>query len=267
MPETAAGPGADLALLTEAALAAGEIAMRHFRRDPEVWEKPDGGGPVSEADLEIDGALHGALRAARPDYGWLSEERADGPERLGAARAFVLDPIDGTRAFVAGEPQFSTALAVVEHGRPVAAVVHMPALGETYAAARGLGATLNGAPIAPSDRDAPDGAAVLATRSALAALSWRGTAPGLSRVFRTGLVWRLCLVAGGRFDAAITVRPAWEWDVAAGALVAMEAGARATDLAGQPLRFNSEAARVPSLLVAPERLHRALLDRLAPPSD
>ena len=130
---------ADLALLTAAALAAGALALGFFGRDQRTWMK-DGNSIVGEADMAVDRLLADILRAARPDYGWLSEETADTPERLGRGRVFVVDPIDGTRAFIAGRAQWAVSLAVVEDGRPVVAVLAMPALAETLHAVAGGGA-------------------------------------------------------------------------------------------------------------------------------
>ncbi len=115
----------DLALLTEAALAAGRIAMRFWRQAPKSWDKGGEHGPVSEADLAVNAALKDRLLTARASYGWLSEETPDTADRLARDRVFVLDPIDGTRAFLAGEDGFSISLAVVQAGRPVAGVVHL----------------------------------------------------------------------------------------------------------------------------------------------
>lgn len=251
----------DLALLVEAAEAAGRIALGHFRTGVAHREKPGGAGPVSDADLEIDRALAGTLRGARPGYGWLSEESTDGPDRLERARVFVLDPLDGTRAFLNGDAGFATAVAVVEHGRPIAGVVHLPARGETYAAALGLGATLNGATIRASGRTALTGARVLASRAQMEPRHWPGGVPEIAREVRAALAWRLCLVADGRVDAALTFRPAWEWDIAAGSLIAAEAGARVTDPRGAPLAFNRPEPRAPGLIAAPPALHAALLAR------
>lgn len=258
-------PERDLALLLQAAEAAGRIALRHFGRSPEAWDKGDGAGPVSAADLEIDAMLRAELLAARPGYGWLSEETADGPERLAAGRVFVVDPIDGTRAFLKGEAVFAHSLALVEGGAVVAGVVHLPKLGRTYAAEAGGGATLNGAAIAPSATAEPEGAAVLANAASLAPALWPGGVPAMARHFRPSLAYRLCLAAEGRFDAMITLREAWEWDVAAGDLIAREAGAAVTTPAGAAPRYNSPRPRLPGLVAAGPALHRALLARLAPP--
>ena len=191
------------------------------------------------ADLEINAMLRERLRGARPDYGWLSEEDADDPARLACERVFIVDPIDGTRAFIAGEQGFSTALAVVENGRVIAAAVHLPARGETFAAAAGRGATCNSRPIHASSRDRIDGATVLAASVQMRAANWPGGNPPLDRHFRSSLAWRLCLVAKARFDTMVTFRRSFEWDIAAGALIAAEAGAVVTDGVGETMRFNS----------------------------
>ncbi|WP_425093081.1 3'(2'),5'-bisphosphate nucleotidase CysQ [Tropicimonas sp. S265A] len=256
MPE--ADARSDLALLIDAARAAGRIAVKHWRADPETWDKADGAGPVTEADLEVDAMLHAELLAARPDYGWLSEETADTPERLQADRVFVVDPIDGTRSFIAGQRTFAHALTVVEQGRPVAGVVYLPLRDKLYAAALGYGATLNGAPITTSARSQPGGASMLAAKPNFAPEHWGGTPPDLARHFRTSLAYRVSLVAEGRFDAMMTIRDAWEWDIAAGCLIAAEAGARVTDRLGAPLVFNSPGAKTPGALVANPVLHENL---------
>ena len=255
--------GGDLALLLDAAREAGAIAMAHFRRDPAWHDKPGGQGPVSEADLAVDAALRRRLTAARPDHGWLSEEAPDDPARLACRRVFVVDPIDGTRAYLAGEPNWGLSLALVEEGRPVAAVMHMPALGATYAAAAGAGAHRDGAPIRPSGRSDPRGARVLANRAALAPARWPAGPPPVERHIRPALAHRLCLVAEGRFDAVLSLAPVWEWDVAAGALIAAEAGAVATDRDGRALRFNTPERRGPGIVAATPGVHGALMGGVA----
>lgn len=258
----AADPAADLALLTDAARIAGEIALRHFRRGVTAWDKPEGHGPVTEADLEIDRVLRAGLMAARPDYGWLSEESADEPARLGARRVFIIDPIDGTRAFIAGDKAWAHSLAVVEGGRPIAGVVHLPMLERTYAAALRGGASMNGAAIAASSRADLAGAKVLATAALMEPSWWPGGVPNLDRHFRTSLAYRLCLVAEGKFDAMLTFRDTWEWDVAAGDLIAREAGARVTTRAGGATCYNAARPLLPGLVSCAPALHAALVARL-----
>jgi len=258
-------PEADLALLEAAAREAGEVALGRVGDHGAVREKP-GLGPVSEVDLAIDRLLGQRLLAARPDYGWLSEESEDGPERqaarLAARRVFVVDPIDGTRAFLAGDRAWALSLAVVEAGRPLAALVHLPALRRTYAAAVGQGARLNGAPIAASARTDLEGARVLAAASQLAPAHWRGRAPAVDRHFRPSLAYRLCLVAEGEADAALSFRDTWEWDAAAGDLIAREAGAVVTERTGELPRYNRRQPLLAGLVAAAPGLHAGIIGRI-----
>jgi len=255
-------PEADLALLRDAAEEAGRIALHYFQNDPEVRDKGDGQGPVTEADLAVNAMLERDLRAARPDYGWLSEETDDTTARLTATRVFVIDPIDGTRAFIEGSADFSHALAIVDHGQVIAGVVQMPAKQRQYAAARGWGAVLNDAPISVTDTGAATGADILATRPNMKPDLWPGGLPDVTRHFRSSLAYRLSLVGSGRFDGMVTLRNAWEWDIAAGALIVTEAGGRATDRTGAPLRFNNPHPQTAGVLAAGAGVHADLLARL-----
>ncbi len=258
-------PEADRALLVEAACAAGEIALRHFKRDPTTWDKGDGQGPVTEADLEIDAMLRARLLAARPDYGWLSEESADNAARLDKRRVFVVDPIDGTRAFIDGHGNFSHSLAIVEDGVPIAAAVHLPVRERLFSAARGAGATLNDSAITASGRDALDGATVLGAKTNFEDIHWKDGTPPVKRTFRSSLAYRLALVGQGRFDAMITLRQAWEWDIAAGALIVAEAGGHVADRSGADLRFNNPHPQVNGVVAGTPTIAGALLDRLVWP--
>jgi myo-inositol-1(or 4)-monophosphatase len=251
---------ADLDLLTGAAEAAGEIALEAFGGDYESWEKP-GQGPVTAADLAVDRMLKAELCAARPDYGWLSEESTgEGGDDLNRhARVFIVDPIDGTRAFMSGQEGWGTALAVAERGRVIAGVMRLPARAETYAAALGGGATVNGRPIRASRRGGLKGARVLVSKTQMKPELWPGGPPPVARHFRPSLAWRLCLVAAGVFDAMVTLRDAWEWDIAAGSLIASEAGAAVTDREGGPLVFSRHPARALGVIAAPPKLHAGLM--------
>ncbi|MEM1299833.1 MAG: 3'(2'),5'-bisphosphate nucleotidase CysQ [Pseudomonadota bacterium] len=251
-------PAEDTALLLDAAKAAGEIAMKHFRTGVKTYTKGDD-SPVSAADLEINEMLEGMLPAARPGYGWLSEETEDGTQRLGCDRVFIIDPIDGTRSFIAGEEGFSVAMAVADRGQVTSAVVHLPAREETFSATLGHGAYKNGAVIGVSGTEDPAHATVLTARKQMDATNWPGGVPPLTRYFRSSLAWRMCLVAEARFDAMLTFRAAWEWDIAAGALIAAEAGAMVTTGDGGPFAFNAPGAKQPGVIAAPPPLHARLL--------
>lgn len=251
----------DIELLTEAARGAGRIALRFWRRELTVWEKP-GQGPVSNADIAVNDYLREILRDARPDYAWLSEEDPDGPERQGARRTFMLDPIDGTRAFIAGEDTFSHSIAVVEDGRPVAGVVYLPVLDRIYTATTDGPALKNGLAIAASTRAGIEGATLLTTHPNMTPEHWPGGVPQLKRSFRASLAYRMCLVAEGRHDGMLTLRDAWEWDIAAGTLIAERAGAVVTDRFNAPLTFNAVHPQTRGVIAAAPGLHRALVQRL-----
>lgn len=253
----------DLALLVEAAREAGELALTRRRQGLKITRKP-GGSPVTDADLAVDALLGERLRAARPDYGWLSEETADDAGRLSRPRIFIVDPIDGTAAYMKHKPWWTVALCVAEHGLPIAAVVHAPVVGETYAAAAGQGATLNGAPIAASAVDRLADAAVLASAAQFQGPEWTTPWPQMRLETRNSIAYRMALVGAGAFDAALALTPKWDWDVAAGALIACEAGAITSDHHGRPYRFNRPTPRQGSLVCAAPALHPLIIERCAP---
>ncbi|MDN5785930.1 MAG: 3'(2'),5'-bisphosphate nucleotidase CysQ [Pseudorhodobacter sp.] len=233
--------------------------MRFFKRDPKVWEKPDGSGPVTEADLAVNDMLHERLTAARPEYGWLSEETPDNADRLSAQRVFIIDPIDGTRAFLGGEVSFAHSLAIAEAGKVIAGAVSLPAMDLLYAAHAGSAAVLNGRDISVSGANEAKDATVLTAKANMAEHHWAGGVPDVRRSFRPSLAYRLCLVAEGRFDAMLAFRPTWEWDIAAGALIAARAGATVSDGAGRELHFNQPDPRTPGVIVAGSALHAQLM--------
>jgi myo-inositol-1(or 4)-monophosphatase len=179
----------DLSLLIAAAEAGGREALRFWRNQPKVWDKPDGAGPVSEADIAVNKLLAQHLRGARPGYGWLSEEDAD-EHRGEGEHLFIVDPIDGTRAFLAGEEIFAVALAVVQRGQVVAGVVHLPARQRTYAAVVGNPATLNGAVIRASEYDGREQARLLTSSGNMNPDLWPGGVPQVRRSFRPSLAYR-----------------------------------------------------------------------------
>lgn len=245
---------ADLKVLAEAVRAAGEVAMSHYGGKPKHWNKPDG-SPVSEADLAVDAALSGALRQARPTYGLLSEEHASEP---GAApRTFVIDPIDGTRAFLGGKHVWSVVAAVIEDGRPVAAAVLEPVAGALYTARQGGGAARNGVPLGVTQRADLAGAEV-----AMPGPMFREGGLGALGIMRgaqvPSLALRLVRVAEARLDGVITKAGPHHWDLAAADLIVQEAGGTLTDLAGMVPRYDSSDTSHPPVVAA----SRSLADRL-----
>jgi myo-inositol-1(or 4)-monophosphatase len=257
-------PGRDLDLLMDAARIAGQIALRYWKRDPQVWQKGGDEGPVTEADLAVNDALSDHLRTTRPTYGWLSEESADDPARLDCEHVFILDPIDGTRAFIAGEDTFSHSIAVARNGVVTAGVVFVPVLDRMFAATADGPATLNGDAIYASQINGIDGATILSPGANMHPDLWPGGVPDIKRSFRPSVAYRLALVAQGRFDGMLSFRNAWEWDIAAGSLIATRAGAVVTDRHNQPLRFNAATPRATGVLAAAPLLHAALMARMTP---
>ena len=253
--------------LTAAAREAGALALGFFRlgaaTSADVQSKL-GGSPVTEADLAADALLKRRLREAFPEAGWLSEETADGADRLTRRVLLVVDPIDGTRAFVAGDPRWAVSAALIVDRRPVAGVVHAPALEETYAAARGAGATLNGGAIAVAGDLKPLRAArPLSAAGPKPLLQAMGSKLGASidivpRV--PSLAYRLCMVARGAIQFAAAAEHSHDWDIAAADLLLEEAGGRLTDGSGERLLYNTDTIRRRALLAAPEPLAPGLLD-------
>jgi len=257
-------PESDGALLVRAAEAAAEVALAYRGGPLDIRLKAQDGSPVTAADLAVNDRLEQILRTARPGYGWLSEESADAPARLASERVFIIDPIDGTRSFIEGEDSWAHSLAIAERGEVIAAAVLLPVLGLGYAATRGRGATLNGAPLTVTRQGDLTRAHVQAPKPVLDPGFWRGTVPGFRRSHRPSLAWRLALVAEARYDAMLTFRPTWEWDIAAGTLILQEAGARVTDRFGRPLAFNARSAQHEGVIAANPALHDDILARLHP---
>lgn len=224
----------DLALLRDAAAEASKIALRYFGKNPGVWMK-DGSSPVSEADIEIDRYLRERLLAARPDHGWLSEETADNPSRLQARRTFVIDPIDGTRAFIDGRETWCVAVAIVEAGRPIVGVLDCPAKNEVYAAAVGRGAFKNGARLTVRQ---PEGEIVVAGAKPLLDAAPESLQRRWRRVsYIPSLAYRVAMVADGSLHATFVKPSSKDWDLAAADLILEEAGGKILDARGNQLSY------------------------------
>jgi myo-inositol-1(or 4)-monophosphatase len=248
--------------IADAALRAGEIAMRDFRSGAATSARVQtkhGGSPVTSADLAVDRYLHDRLRGAFPEAGWLSEETADDPARLERTSLIVVDPIDGTRAFLTGDPRWAVSIALIEDGRPVAGVVHAPALGETYDASLGGGARFQGEPARASRRAALDGAVIGGPKSMIAALA-QAAGCELAAVARIpSLALRLARVAGGSLDIGLASADAHDWDVAGTDIVLCEAGALLVDAHGQRPRYNTKKTQHGALLACGASLAPALV--------
>jgi len=247
-------------LLDAVSAVAAEVgAMAHasWRGDFKYWDKTPG-SPVCDIDLAADALLRERLMAIDPEAGWLSEETADSAERLNCVRVWVVDPIDGTRDYVRGREGWAVSIALVEGGRPLIGVLDAPARGQHWRAQAGRGATLNGAPVRASDRLALPGARVPADVLA------RGDADLVTVGKPNSIALRIAMVAAGEADLLATLRWGFEWDIAAAALIAQEAGATVTDALGRPLRYNSTRGEQFGVLATAPAIHTAAVERLAP---
>lgn len=242
--------------ISDVAARAGRLAMRSFRGDYEQWEKAPG-NPVSAVDLAVDQFLKEELRKIDPHAGWLSEETADNAERLMRSRVWVVDPIDGTRDFIRGRPGWSVSVALSEGGRIIAGVLDAPARDEHWRAALGAGAHRNGAPLSASVRSELPGARVPADVLPKADQDLVMVAKPNS------IALRIAMVAADEADLLATLRWGNEWDVAAAALIAVEAGAAVTDAHGNPLRFNSTRPEAFGVLASSPAIHGQAIERLA----
>jgi myo-inositol-1(or 4)-monophosphatase len=256
----------DLRLVLEAARKAGETAFGFFRKDPEVWWKNGGLSPVSAADYAANEILESILRTARPDYGWLSEETDDDTERLTRSTVFVVDPIDGTRAFIGGRDTWCVSVAVVHEGRPVAAALVAPALAEEFTALEGGEALKNGKAISAAHENtgifhlaAPEDVITHLPEEV------RGTVKRIPHV--PSLAYRLAMVADGRIDGTLVKANSHEWDLAAADLILERAGGSLVGLDGKPLMYNRREVNHPALCAAAEYALPALLKAFSHLSD
>jgi myo-inositol-1(or 4)-monophosphatase len=235
-------------LLEKAARDGGELAMPFFRNGRgtvAAVSYKDEGSPVTEADIAVDRFLERTLKKALPDYGWLSEESVDNPARLSCERVIIVDPIDGTRGFVAGEDTWCVSIGVIEKGVPIAGALYVPARQELFLAAKGLGATLNGKPlpIRPSPRPFTFAGPASVIEKALP----HHKGPMVSHRRVPSLAYRLALLPRGDADAAAATRACHDWDIAAVDVILSESGFRLQDLDGQAPIYNRAKPVHPAL--------------------
>jgi myo-inositol-1(or 4)-monophosphatase len=247
----------DVELLSTVAREGGALAMTYFGRNPKIWAKGET-SVVSEADLEVDRLLCDRLLAARPDYGWLSEETTEDVAQRRRNRVFVVDPIDGTRGFLAGENEWTVSLAIVENGRPIAAALFAPALDAMFEAVAGGGAERNGVPIRVSARTEIAGANLVGSRRLVREILETSSISLEYKGFIPSLAYRLALVAAGDVDVAVARRGAYDWDLAAADLLVHEAGGRLVDLDGARPRYNGANRRHPALVASTPGLSDAM---------
>jgi myo-inositol-1(or 4)-monophosphatase len=253
------------ALPTQAIISAarevGDAALcqwRHLRDGGALdqWSKADA-SLVSEVDIETDRRLKAMLGAIDPEAGWLSEETADDAARLSRRRIWCVDPIDGTRDFLRGRPGWAVSIALVDNGQPVFGVLYAPARDELWVGQAGRGASMNGAAVGAGSRDTLSGARVPAAELPKSDRD-------LTKVFQpNSIALRMAMVASDAADLVATLRWGYEWDIAAAALIAREAGATVTDAFGAPLAFNTARAQAFGVIACVPGIHGQVVERLS----
>ena len=250
----------DRALLVEVVRKAGGIAKEAFMaNDSKVWDK-EKGHPVTDADIAVNDFLARELLNARPNYGWLSEETKDDDSRRNCSKCFVVDPIDGTRAFIDRTANFSVSVAIIENGVSVAGAVYNPLNDEMYAAHLGGGATLNDTPIKARDSDQLDDIRMVGYARKFRRLGW----PDMNVSVINSMAYRMVKVACGDEHAAVAFTPKSDWDVAAAELICTEAGAMVTNLRGVKPRYDQDSVSGLGIICASPTLHALIRERIDP---
>jgi myo-inositol-1(or 4)-monophosphatase len=250
------------ARLADAVRSAGALAMEASRRPVKSWVKAQN-SPVSEVDIAVDTLLRARLEPIMPEAAWLSEETEDDPARLAARRVWIVDPIDGTRAFLAGRPDWTVSVALVEDGRPIVAALYAPASEEFFLAVAGASVTRNGLAIRASAGEALADARISGPKRLLDQLA--ATAPDIVIEPRVhSLALRLARVADSTLDAAFAGGNSHDWDLAAADLLVHEAGGALTTLEGTTLSYNGATPTHGMLVAAGRPRHRALSALLCP---
>jgi myo-inositol-1(or 4)-monophosphatase len=237
---------------------AGALAHAMFQTPINNWTKGES-SPVSDADIAVDRLLHERLTGDGTGFAWLSEESVDDPVRLEARYVWIVDPIDGTRAYIAGLPDWAVSAALVDNGRPIVACLYAPVMAEFYMAVVGEGATLNGVAIATTPGTELGETRIAGPKPLLERLA--AVAPPFTVMPRLrSLALRLARVAQGAFDAVIVGGNSHDWDLAAADLLVHEAGGALTPLGGGPVTYNRAVPRHGMLVAAGRDRHATLID-------
>lgn len=242
-------------------LEAGKLALKWFKKDPEQWEKDDG-SLVSKADIEVNDLLNKLLKNKNPEFGWLSEENEDDKSRLNKKITFVVDPLDGTKAFLEGKKEFSISVAIVKNGLPISGIVFSPSTGEIFEAEKNKGSWRNNKKVIISNYKKLEKCKMIAFKPMFSHPAWKKPWPKMDVENRNSIAYRMALVASGQYDAMMALNSKNDWDIAAGDLLISEAGGNVTLHTSKKIIYNTENTKKPSVIGANKAIHEKIIKRV-----
>ena len=254
-------PSSEHNLVKESILEAGKLAIKWFRKDPEQWEKDDG-SLVSKADIEINDLLNKLLKDKNPEFGWLSEENEDDKSRLDKKITFVVDPLDGTKAFLEGKREFSISVAIVKNGLPISGIVFSPSTGEMFEAEKNKGSWKNNKKVIISNYNRLEKCKMIAFKPMFSHPAWREPWPKMDIENRNSIAYRMALVASGQYDAMMALNSKNDWDIAAGDLLISESGGIVTLHTNKKIIYNTENTKKPSVIGTNKAIHEKIIKRV-----
>jgi myo-inositol-1(or 4)-monophosphatase len=248
-------------LVKESILEAGKLALKWFKKDPEQWKKEDG-SLVSKADIEINDLLNKLLKNKNPEFGWLSEENEDDKSRLNKKITFVVDPLDGTKAFLEGKKEFSISVAIVKNGLPISGIVFSPSTGEMFEAEKNKGSWKNNKKVIISNYNRLEKCKMIAFKPMFSHPAWKEPWPKMDVENRNSIAYRMALVASGQYDAMMALNSKNDWDIAAGDLLISEAGGIVTLHTNKKIIYNIENTKKPSVIGTNKAIHEKIIKRV-----
>jgi myo-inositol-1(or 4)-monophosphatase len=252
----------ELEVAHKAATQAGAVVRRYFKDEYTVRDKGED-NPLTDADLGSNDVLEKALRGAFPEYGWLSEETKDSPERLACRSTWIIDPLDGTKEFTLGIPEFVVSIGLVVDGRPVLGVLYNPIREELYSGVVGQGATLNGDPIRVSYHKDLQGARVVCSRTEMKKGMFERFLDRVVPIPVGSVAYKFGMVAAGKAEATFTPQPRNEWDICGGVAIVEAAGGRTSNRLGEPYAFNRPNPLQDGVAATNGTVHEAILALMA----
>jgi len=248
-------------LVKESILEAGKLALKWFKKDPEQWKKDDG-SLVSKADIEINDLLNKLLKNKNPEFGWLSEENEDDRSRLNKKITFVVDPLDGTKAFLEGKKEFSISVAIVKNGLPISGIVFSPSTGEMFEAEKNKGSWKNNKKVKISNYNRLEKCKMIAFKPMFSHPAWKEPWPKMDVENRNSIAYRMALVASGQYDAMMALNSKNDWDIAAGDLLISESGGIVTLHTNKKIIYNTENTKKPSVIGTNKAIHEKIIKRV-----